>query len=124
MKPYRISILALIYLIGSLSYALLYKEPVPIWMRCFYYIIQYGSFFYLVHFIYKSNFRIRTNLRKIDLFSLRFLMIYSIFRLILYSFLLDKSMPTYMKCLDSKIITLTLTLAILIFTIILSTFKK
>lgn len=124
MKPYCISILTAIYLVGSQFYALMYSEPVPVWLRCFYYIIQYGTLFYLVRFIYKSNFRIRTNLKKLDLFSLRFLMLYAIFRLVLYSFLLDKSMPTYMAILDSKIITLSLSLLVLVFTCFLNCIKK
>lgn len=124
MKPYRISILALVYLIGSQFYALAYSEPVPVWLRCGYYILQYGTLFYLLRFIYKSNFRIRTNLNKLDLFSLRFLMLYAIFRLVLYSFLLDKSMPTYLAVLDSKCITLSLSLLVLVFTCFLNCIKK
>jgi hypothetical protein len=124
MKPYRISILTVIYLIGSQFYALMYNDPCPVWLRCFYYIIQYSTLFYLVRFIYKSNFRIRTNLKKIDLFSLKFLMVYALFRLILYSFLIDKDMPTYVSIIDSKIITFSLSISVLLFTFAFNCLKK
>lgn len=118
MKPGQISILILLYFIGSLVYMLSYKaigyvDFNPI-LGVFYYLLQYGLFFAFAQGLVKHTYY------SLDLFSLLFFRIYVVFKFVFFSLLINSDMPTYIKWLDSKLITLILSLSILVFTIILT----
>lgn len=122
MKPGQISILILLYFIGSLIYMLSYKaigyvDFNPI-LGVFYYLLQYSLFFAFAQGLVKHTYY------SLDLFSLLFFRVYVVFKFVFFSLLINCDMPTYINWLDSKIITLTLSASILIFTVIFNNLRR
>lgn len=120
MKHGTLTIIVFLYFVGSITYMLSYptnhaiiQTTVYSWLRAGYYILQYGVMFALACGLTKHIFY------SLDILSLLFFKIYVCFKLVMFSFLLAKYLPTYIAFLDSKLITLLLSLFILVFTVIL-----
>lgn len=117
MKPGNLSIAVLIYFISSLLYIVIRPEGqshFPFWKAYsfgFYYLIQYGMFFYFAQSLVPKTYY------SLDIFSLKFFRIYVVFKFVFFSLLINSDMPTYIKCLDSKLNSLICSISILLFTV-------
>ena len=106
------------YFVGSVVYMLSYKVIGYIdfnpFLSCFFYFLVYGLFFYFAE--------ISTQLMncKIDRISISFFKMYVVFKFVFFSCLINSDMPTYISWLDSKIISLILSISILILTVIIN----
>ena len=85
-----------------------------VYLSVFYYILQYGL---ILSLAIRNTKNVYSTL---DLLSITFLKAYVIFKVIFFSILINADMPTYVKWLDSKAISLTMTLLVLIFSIFLT----
>lgn len=122
MKHGLLSIIILLYFIGSVVYMLSYKAIGFVdfnpWLGCFYYLLQYSLFFAFAKGIGKYVYY------SLDLLSLSFFKAYVVFKFIFFSLLLNSDLPTYVKWMDSKPISLILSLLVLVFTCFLNCIKK
>ena len=122
MKHGVLTVIVLLYFVGSVTYmlnyhAIGYVEFNPL-LGVFYYLIQYAALFLFARGLVKHTYY------SLDILSLLFFRIYVAFKFIFFSLLINSSMPIYISWLDSKCISLILSISILVFTIILSTSKK
>lgn len=122
MKHGTLSIVIMLYFIGSVIYMLNYKaigyiEFSP-WLGCLYYLLQYALLFIFANGIGKHVYY------SLDLLYLSFFKVYVIFKFVFFSLLINSSMPTYLHWLDSKVISLILSISVLLFTFALNLFKK
>jgi hypothetical protein len=118
MKHGQLTILILGYFIGSVAYMLSYHAIGYVnfnpWLGVFYYLLQYGLFFALAQGLVKQTYY------SLDIFSLLFFRTYVVFKFIFFSLLINSDMPTYIKWLDSKLISTILSLSIILFTLALT----
>lgn len=122
MKHGLLSLVILAYFVGSVAYMLSYKAIGFVdfnpWLGCFYYLIQYGLFFYFAIRIGKHVYY------SLDLFSLSFFKAYVVFKFVFFSLLINSDMSTYIHWLDCKAISLILSVSVLIFTFALNVLRK
>lgn len=114
-----------LFFVGMLVYMLTYPTISMVgyvdfspWRSVFFYFMIYSMMFYWAQSAVKHTFY------SLDLFSLLFFRIYLIFKFVFFSLLINSDMPTYVKWLDSKAISLGLSIFILVFTIALNVLKK
>jgi hypothetical protein len=119
-KPGVLSFVVFLIFSGSIFYMLSYPTRHHIadptiypWLRAGFYVLLYGGFLY---FVFRSTSTVNYSL---DIFSCLFLKIYLGFKVVFFCFLLDKDLPFYIKALDSKEVSLGLSLFVLVFTIAL-----
>jgi hypothetical protein len=125
MKPLTITLFVCLYFFASIAYMLLCpdapKESKPssyVWLRCFYFILQYSCIFFLSLALYKEV------THSVDLLSLLFMMIYSVGKLIYFVFLINKDLPTYIDFLNSKVTSLIYSILLLCLTVSIKLIKK
>jgi len=121
MKPGRLTIFIMIYFVGMLAYMLAYPTSSMVgytnfkpWLGVMFSLLTYGLFFAFAQGFVKHTYY------SLDIFSLLFFRIYIIFKFIFFSLLINSDMPTYLKWLDSKTVSLVLSLFILVFTLALN----
>lgn len=122
MKHGLLSIVILLYFIGSVVYMLSYKAigfvDFKPWLGVFYYLLQYSLFFIFAIGIGKHVYY------SLDLLSLSFFKAYVVFKFVFFSLLINSDMPTYMHWMDNKIISLILSILVLVFTLALNCLKN
>jgi len=104
MKKGEVTLVALLYFIGSFIYMLACPQHstkgqanLLAYIYVFYYLIQYSAL---------SWFAIRlTSIvhHTVDFYSINFLKLFFIFRFIFFSLLINEDMPTYIHRIDSKL---------------------
>lgn len=117
-KPGIISITILLFFIGNMIYMLSYPTKAMIgytnfkpWLGVFFSLLTYSCFFIFALLVTPITFY------SLDIFSLLFFKIWIVFKFIFYSLLINSDMPTYIKWLDSKLISVIFSIFIIIFTI-------
>lgn len=125
MKPLNITLGVVLYFLGSVVYMLVSPESSRscssvsyVWLRTFYYILQYGLILFLAINIRKHTYN------SVDLLSLLFLIVYSIGKLVFFVFLINKDMPIYIKFLDSKTISIIYSIFLLCLTIMINLIRR
>jgi len=120
-----ITITVLTYCVLSIAYiaicpqsTMVIKPFFDIFRRVFYYLLQYGAFFVLSSILLtKINY-------STDIFSLTVFKYYVLFKFIFFTFLINSDMPTYIKWMDSKVISISCSILMLIFTATLTILRK
>ena len=119
MKAGDLSIAILTYFVGNVIYMLLCppiersgQSDFQVWLRVFYYLLIYALFLYFAIKLTKHTYY------SLDLFFLLFFKIYVVFKFIFFLILINKDLPTYDKALDSKPVSLILSLSVFIVVII------
>lgn len=122
MKLGQISIAILLYFLANIVYALTstytgistYKGiTFEIIRWCLYYLTAYSFAFYLLHSIQKNA------SWSVDIFCIYFAKAYIIFKFVFYCVLIQNDMPTYISWMDSKVISIILSICVLLFTLAL-----
>jgi len=119
MKQGTISIYVLIYFLGSLLYILLVpdnhdhgKANFYTYLRVSYYILQY----FLTLGIAKFGLKYAVN---VDRFALKFVCIFATYKLIFFSLIINNDLPTYISIVDSKLVSIGVSLFLFIVSFII-----
>jgi len=105
IKKYILPTITILFVVLEILY-MLKSPPLPyfpkpedyIFWRCFYYILHYGTFMSIC-IIFKTADRCRYYF---EVLSLEMLIVYLASKMMLYVFLINKDMPTYINFLNSK----------------------
>lgn len=124
MKQGKITTIIIIYYLLSIIYEIFYpafpgsvKPWYYVFWYCFYYFLSYGLTFSLAYGFYK-----KVNYRT-DSMALFTILFYSGGKFIYYIFLINQDFPTYIKCLNSKPVSIAISFILWSLSIIIWTKK-